>query len=340
MAVKKNILLKVWPDLTDYIPATVPFSGINSKATKGKYLLLDFDNCKNVNSSGLNILLIQLLKLLTIEAYQRPWEFYPLKETNAIDKIHKLGLFNKLNKYSPVTDLFWHPKFNVVNENEVVEDLNSGEVIKSYPIFSLKIKSGESNRREALLGELRSWCYERLFPVSQEYNFNFPNLINIITEIGKNTSDHTDSDLFLGLDVIHDKAGNYVKIHFSIGDIGKGITIHVKDHYEKILKKSPEEKKDRLAHWDLTFSYLFALTTGNTTKVTSKANKGLGMASIMESSSKVPMDLSVFDAQSRGILSNLDANNLSHKKIRKNFHAVGKPVGFFYYGEIIAMKRQ
>jgi hypothetical protein len=332
---KKNLLLKVWPDLTDYIPATVPFSGIQSKATKGKNLLLDFDNCKKVNSSGLNILLIQLLKLTHEKSYERPWEFFPEKDTPSIDKIHRLGLFSKLNKYSPISDLFWDDKYNTVDENGVVEDLNSGELIKSYPIFSLKIDGSEPNRREALLGDLRTWCYDRLFPVFEKFDFNFINVMNIITEIGKNTSDHTESDLFLGLDVIHDKSDNYIKIHFSIGDIGKGINLNIKDNYQKGIKKM---QADRTAHWDLTFAYRWALTTGNTTKFTSKANKGLGMASIIESSRKVPMELSVFDAQSRGILSNMDS--LSHQKVRKNFHTVGKQVGFYYYGEILANKRK
>ena len=336
---KKNILLKVWPDLTDYIPATVPFSGVHSKASQGKNLLLDFDNCTKVNSSGLNILLIQLLQLLQQKEYQRPWEFYPQTETQAIKKIYKLGLFSKLNKYSPVYNLFWDLKYNVIDENEVVEDLNSGEIIKSYPIFSIKIEKEEPHlRREALLAELRSWCYEKLFPLSKKFSFNFQNVINIITEIGKNTSDHTESDLFLGLDVINDKSDNYVKIHFSIGDIGSGINQHIKDNYQKVVSRL-STTKDRSAHWDLTFAYLWALTAGNTTKFASKANKGLGMASIIESSRKVPMDLSIFDARSRGILSNLDANELSHKKVRKNFHDVGKSVGFFYYGEILAMNR-
>jgi hypothetical protein len=338
---KKNILLKIWPEIVDYIPATIPFSNLGVTSDKGRNLLLDFDNCRKVNSSGANILLIQLLKLMRMKEYERPWEFFPIQETSAIITLSKLGLFAKLNQYRPAMDLFWDSKYNSANDNGIVEDLNSGEIQQSYPIFSIKIDNEKSAaRREVLLGQLRSWFYENFFSLSQEFTFNFANLVNIVTEIGKNTADHTDSDLFLGIDVIKDKAGNYAKIHFSIGDLGIGINNNIKANYqESRYNKRIQSTKDRRAHWDLTYAYLWALTTGNTTKVSSKANKGLGMASIIESSKKIPMELSIFDAQSRGLLSSLDSNQLSHKRVRKNFHTIGKAVGFYYYGEIFATKR-
>jgi len=338
---RKNIQLKIWPEIVDYMPATIPFAGLSSKANKGRHLVLDFDNCKKVNSTGLNILLIQLLKLMNLKEYRRPWEFNPTTDDLAIEKLHKLGLFAKLNQYSPVSDLFWKDQYNKVNENEIVEDLNSGEIIQSYPLFSIEIANEDHlARRKQLLGVLREWLYGNFFELAKEFDFNISNLINIITEIGKNTADHTESDLFLGIDVIRDKVGNHIKIHFSVGDLGVGINNNIKDNYQKDRSNNFQVLKDRRAHWDLTFAYLWALTTGNTTKVKSKANKGMGMASIMECARNVPMELSVFDAQSRGLLSNLNPNSLSHKKVRKNFHTIGKMVGFFYYGEILAHKRK
>ena len=57
----KDIIIKIWPQIINYIPALIPIQNIEKRDNS---IFLDFTNCTEVNSSGLNIFLIQLLKTL------------------------------------------------------------------------------------------------------------------------------------------------------------------------------------------------------------------------------------------------------------------------------------
>jgi hypothetical protein len=328
---KKNIIIKIWPELIYYIPATIPYSSINSKSNIGKNILLDFNNCKEVNSSGLNILLIQILKLMQNKSYNRPWLANPDITSSVIQKIVKLGFFNKLNTYSNISDIFWDQSLNQISNEPVIEYLNPSERIKSFPLLSQEINKNYPNNRRKYLSFIRAWIYKNFFNYSEKYDLNIINLINVLTEIVKNTADHTNSDAFMGIDVIENVNNEYIKIYFSIGDLGEGINNHIKYAFSL---ENPISKRPR--HWDLTNTYMWAFTSGNTTKIDSKENKGIGMSSIITSSKGVPLELSIFDANSRGIISNLIANSYTHKTTRAQFYSIDKPVGFYYFGEIHA----
>lgn len=330
---KKDIIIKIWPELVNYIPATIPYSSIKSKANAGKNILLDFNNCTEINSSGINILLIQILKLMSDKSYQRGWLANPDISNPMIQKIIKLGLFNKLNTYSQISDLFWDHSLNAITNEPVVDNINPSEIIYSFPIFSQEINKTFRDNRRSYLPIFRSWIYQNFFRFSETYDINVINLINVLTEIVKNTADHTESDVFLGIDVIENINKDYLKIYFSIGDLGEGINIHIKNSFaeENPISNRPD-------HWDLTNTYMWAFTSGNTTKKNSKINKGIGMSSIIKSSQSVPLELSIFDANSRGIISNLKANDYTHASIRAQFYSIGKPVGFYYFGKIYAKK--
>lgn len=337
--VKKNILIKIWPELISYIPATIPYSSINSKSNFGKNIVLDFDSCTEVNSTGLNILLIQILKLMDQKSNQRPWFTNPDKSSLIIKKIANLGLFNKLNTYSKISDLFWDQSLNISSNEPVIEYLNPCEEITSFPIFSQEINKTYLNSRREYLTVFRAWIYNNLFHYSELYGVNIVNLINVLTEIAKNTADHTNSDVFFGMDVIENINNEYIKISFSIGDLGVGINKNIKNWiFENNLYIPKLPNSERKGHWDLTETYMWALTSGNTTKQNSKENKGIGMSSIITSSKAVPLELSIFDANSRGIISNLKTNSYSHKTTRAQFFSIDKPVGFYYYGKIYAKK--
>lgn len=336
---KKDIIIKVWPELTNYIPATIPYSSIKSKYNAGRHIILDFTNCNEVNSTGLNILLIQILKLMSDISYQREWHAKLNGNNPIINKIAKLGLFNKLNKYSQNSELFWNNEYNEISTEPFIEKINPCEIMYSYPIMSQELTRNVGVNNREYLSVFRSWFYKNFFELSKKYEINIINLINVLTEIVKNTSDHTGSDSFLGIDVIENINKEYIKIHFSIGDLGPGINVNIKNWiFENNLYIHKLPNSSRKSHWDFTETYMWALTSGNSTKKESKINKGIGMSSIIESSSKVPMELSVFDAFSRGIISNLIIDRYSHSKTRKEFYSIGKPTGFYYYGKIYAKK--
>ena len=184
------------------------------------------------------------------------------------------------------------------------------------------------NRRKALIS-FKEWLNENLKPYYKNYDFNLPQVILVINEIAKNSADHTDDNAFLGLDIFFNDKEKFIKICFSIGDIGKGINQNIKDNL-------PENMKERLKYWDLTQMYRVALKRGFTTKQNFHENKGMGMSIILDGAKGIELDLSVFDAKSRGVLSNI--HSLSHSEIRKNFFYIGNFVGFYYYGELKAKK--
>jgi hypothetical protein len=330
---KKDIKIKIWPELVNYIPATIPYTSIKSKANAGKHILLDFNNCTEINSTGVNILLIQILKLMSEKSYNRGWLANPDVSNPTIQKLIKLGLFNKLNTYSKISDLFWEDSLNEISSEPVIDNMNPSERIYSFPIFSQEINKEYRDNRRKYLPIFRNWIYQNLFKFSHHYEINVINLINVLTEIVKNTADHTNSDVFFGIDIIENINKDYLKIFFSIGDLGEGINVHIKNSF---AEENPIS--NRPGHWDLTQTYMWACTSGNTTKKNSKINKGIGMSSIIKSSQGVPLELSIFDANSRGIISKLKANNYTHASVRAQFYSIGKPVGFYYYGKIYAKK--
>ena len=86
-------------------------------------------------------------------------------------------------------------------------------------------------------------------------------------------------------------------------------------------------------------AYHFALTRGFTTKPNNKNNKGLGMTIIREGSQGINMNISMFDAFSRCLLSSI--SKITHKELRKYFFPFTKDQTqpFYYYGVIMGEKR-
>ncbi|MDB5024311.1 MAG: hypothetical protein JWP78_2066 [Mucilaginibacter sp.] len=316
----KDLNIKVWPELTDYIPALLPIQNIEKKDNT---IFFDFTNCHILNSSGLNLFLLQILKFLNDEKIKNGW-YSNISECEIGYEVSRLNFVSILNKYSNPTSLF--SEQNKVFANSTPQSKNISQT--SFPIYNIEYDEYE-NRRKAL-DHLKEWIYKNLAPFYQEYDFILPQLASIINEIAKNSADHTNSNAFIGLDVSFLDASNKIKISFSIGDLGVGINQNIKNHLpERIYEK-------RHKFWDLSQTYREALNRGFTTKTHSTENKGLGMSLILDGAKGIGLNLSVFDANSRGILSSI--NSIVHSEIRKNFFNIGKDTGFFYYGELYAKK--
>jgi len=80
-----------------------------------------------------------------------------------------------------------------------------------------------------------------------------------------------------------------------------------------------------------------ACKKGFTSKPQTGKNLGVGMSTAIESSQMLGVTLSVFDAHSRGILSNLQ--KISHAEVRKIFYPVSRDTPFCYFGSIGAEKK-
>ena len=82
----------------------------------------------------------------------------------------------------------------------------------------------------------------------------------------------------------------------------------------------PTDKQHRVLRWGFSDAYHYALKLGFTTKPNNADNKGIGMSLIVEGGNGINMELSVFDAFSRGLLSSL-ITKATHKELRKFFYA-------------------
>ncbi len=314
----KDIGVKIWPELLGYSSVLIPFPKIGNRENS---VFLDFSNCKEVNASGLTLFLIQLLKLITSDQDNRSW--YKDEEDNVqlIEKITNLNFFELLSRYSKNGSLFQSNLSNKANSNLAVTTDNT----LSLPIYIIDFKNFD--KRRMALNSLKEWVYNNLTTYYSKYDFILPQLISIINEIAKNSADHTLDNAFLGIDIIELIPDKKIKICFSIGDLGVGINDNIKNHL-------PKQHEKRYDYWDLTQTYRLALTPGFTTKEYSKENKGLGMSLIIDGAAGIDLSLSLFDANSRAILSNI--SSLTHEGLRKNFINIGREVGFFYYGELTA----
>jgi len=320
----KDINIKVWPELIGYLPALIPLPKIEEKENG---LYLDFSNCNKINSSGLNIFLIHLLKYVKFDGVNRGWHSDELHSLDIIEQVDKFNFFKILNLYCPNISLF-NAELAASSSAILEENLPiSSEQMISFPIYMINLKA-YTNRRKAL-EYLKEWLYNKLETYYLEYDFILPQLASVITEIAKNSADHTDDNAFIGLDIVNNNIDS-IKICFSIGDLGVGINQNIKDHLPNNVSES------RYKFWDLTQTYREALSRGFTTKEESKENKGLGMSLILDGAKGIKLILSVFDAKSRGLLNNITST--THSDIRKNFFNTGKDVGFYYYGELIATK--
>ncbi|MDD4032127.1 MAG: hypothetical protein PHS48_02650 [Bacteroidales bacterium] len=319
----KNLQIKIWPEIEGLSPIIAPWEGINNRSND---LFLDFSNCHSVYSSTLVLILIRILKLLSSENNNKKWETHNERISDTFKNIIDLNFFYILDLYAPNTNIFWDKEFSQERKKVLIQQNQNGNKVHSFPILLLGINK-YSNRRDILV-IFRQKFNQILSPYYNKYNFNLNQLMLILSEILKNSADHTNSNAFLGLDIEFIK-NDAIIIKIGIGDLGIGINMNVKNHL-------PKEQNNRYDFWDLTQTYRFALSKGSTTKMESIYNKGMGMSIILNGARGLGMNLFVFDADSRGLLTNI--NNLTHSEIRKNFYNIGHHTGFYYYVTLKAKK--
>jgi hypothetical protein len=154
----------------------------------------------------------------------------------------------------------------------------------------------------------------------------------LIHEIAKNSADHAHHDALFGLDILPFTA-NMCRLTFAFGDLGIGIKNNVQAHL-----LSPFSTRSK--HMSLYETYLWAIAPGNSSAKHNGINKGQGMSLIIDAANSLNISLSIFDANSRGLLNEVgNVDNLSHASARRAFHNIGHDVGFFYYGECLLEKR-
>lgn len=320
----KKIQLKIWPEITDYLPALIPFKNIGNRLND---IYIDLSNCHDVNSSGLNILLMRVLRIIKFDTRKRSWISDITNKNQILSKITGLNFFNILHDYNEQLSIFSPIKKDESCSDPLQQSNSNAKIIMSYPLFLIDYRNYDENRRKAIR-YFREWLYSTLITYYDEYDFNFTQLIAVLTEMAKNSADHTDDNAFFGLDIVINERDKRLRLLFSFCDLGIGIKRNIQEHLEKRIYEK------RYKHWGIAETYYRALQPGITTKPSSIDNKGFGMSIILDGAKGIDLRLSVFDVASRGILS--DINERSHSEIRKNFYYTGKDIGFFYFGEMNA----
>jgi len=318
----KERQIRVWPEIVHYLPSVSPFQRL---AGHEHDIRIDFSGCRQITSTGLTVFLLRLLKLLYGGAPERTWEADNLEFNPIFNLAKELEFFHHLNAYCRNASLF-APEVNYNGPFVPTEhSFYNGRKVISFPISRISFTSHNSERRSAIKA-FKKEVHNQLLILESSYRIHANQLTAILVEIAKNSADHTSGDAFFGMDIIHILEKNSIELCFVIGDLGNGINQHIQDHLPSDLKRN------RLKHWSLYESYYFALKHGYTSTPESERhkNKGLGMSIILDGAKGINMSLSVFDANSRGIISEL--NSITHEELRKRFIAFTKDRTFFYYG--------
>jgi len=322
---EKSTQIKVWPELVNYLPL---LTSVSEASSPTKSLFLDFSGCSEVDSCGLTS---ELLKILHFMRKIDPdftgvsWSIEIEEDDDPIIKrIIQLGFF------LPIKDFFQPSLFHTANLYDSIANffiIEDNIKQTSYNIYHLKLV-GLNDRRKPLR-HFTSHLLDILIPYESIYSVNTRQFITIIYELAKNAADHTNGDAYLGLDVY--EIGNELKIQFLFGDTGVGIKNNIQSHLEN-------EKPERKDYFSLVEAYYLACQKYFTSKPKTGRNLGVGMSTAIESSRLIGGTLSVFDANSRGVLSNLIG--ISHSEIRKNFYPASPRYSpFCYYGTIKAKKK-
>jgi len=318
---KRRIQVKVWPEITSVLPAIIPIERI--AITKLNPIDIDLSNVHKVDSAGLNILLVSLIKITQRTANQ--WDsIRPTK--NDIDKLlGDLNFYSILIKNMPNHNLFW--QFESINRKPFsIVGVNENHLF--FPIYELDY-SATTDRRD-VVDFFKQYLIQNLIHLHDKYEFDLNVLIQVLVEIAKNGADHTVENAYFGLDIYEYDYSLVLK--FSFGDLGIGINKTVRNYM-----RNDSAFKVKAEHLALTDSYHFALGEGNTTKPNSGVNRGIGMSTIYSLSKQLNANLSVYDANSRGFLSM--STDATHVELRKIFYNIGFNVGFCYYGEIEIVKK-
>jgi hypothetical protein len=318
----KKIQIKVWPEIVHYLPSVQRLVGIE-KTTND--IRIDFSDCRQITSTGLTVFLLRLLTLLHGGNKQRKWETDNTEYNPIFAIVKKLGFFDHLNKYYPNASLL-APETNDTGPFQPTEHtFLSGRKVTSFPIVRLDFTKNKSGRRS----EVKTFTKELhrlLLNLEPTNRIQANHLVSIFNEMAKNSADHTEGDAFFGMDIINIPEKNSIELHFVLGDLGHGIKQHIQEHLP------PAAKEKRGKHWSLSESYYHALKHGYTSIPESLQNKGLGMSIILDGAKGINMSLSVFDAESRGILSSL--KDPTHEELRKHFIAFTRDRLFYYYGSV------
>jgi len=331
----KPTILKAWPEIEEFAPLlTLPSAA--SKPTP--FFNIDFTECVSVNSCGLTAFMLKIMQYA--KRFKEGTSWIPIGLDN--DSVLQKDNIVNLNFFAPIISSLHDPIFRAEyissNKNPIISEV-FGATRLSFPLVYINFTGGD-DRREIGTNLVKQIFFKRLEEYVQMYKINNMQFLVILIELVKNTADHTESDAILGFDLF--KTNDSIKINFLYGDLGVGIMRHIR----RYLKQKDDPRWENISFAD---AYYIACNKGWTSKPNNKKNLGMGMSTVIEFAKTMNMRLSVFDASSRGLLSDFDVINTpdigfqidspSHRRIRRKFFNYSIRNPFCYFGTVEAGKR-
>lgn len=346
----KNFI-KIWPFLDDISQAILPYSSNHLSKDKSMVVNMDFSNVRRINSSIAAITLKKVVSLFYQESILPPFKLIlpnqkaQKEETNRYCEKEQITEYMQCSGFLSILDhyldfnryqgtLFDSANININKSVDNYIEENAFVRRTSFPIYHL-IYNSEKERES--VENFSKWIDETVLSVlaTKKYNINISALFSVLTEIVKNSQDHTESDAFFGIDLIEykDTTQRQGEILFSCSDLGEGIAQKVRT----FLKENPQHFREDVAqHGSFTDFYKWAFTLGNSTSKKT-TNKGIGMTMIIDGADILNMDLFCFDARSmmqlpKSLFNN--KNSFNHEELRKRSFNAENKVGFYYYGQL------
>lgn len=333
--------IKIWPYLDDISQAILPYTFKYLSNNPQMVINLDFYNVNRFNSSIAAIVLKKLVSLAIQDNTKRVFKIIMPESKSVANFMQSSGFLKILDSYFCFDnyngDLF-DAKITIQDDTFLTFDEIWGIKKTSFPIFHLKYN--EHNERESV-NMFSEWLDDAVLPVLDKYNVKTSLLFIVMTELAKNSLDHTNNDAFFGIDIIENEKNGVGEFMFSCSDLGVGIAQTVR----KYLHDNPQKylRSDIWKHGSLTDMYKWAFTVGNSTSKKC-TNKGIGMTMIIDGVNNLNMDLSYFDANSmmqipKSVKNELKQNEqnknpLSHAMLRRKAWNTENKVGFYYFGRL------
>ena len=328
--------IKIWPYLDDLSQTIFPYSNRYLSKDVNMVVSLDFSNLKRINSSIGAIALKKLISLVANNTPQRPYKLILPDDDSARAFLQNSGFLSILDDYYHFTnqygDLFDNNTITIQKETNVIVVESLGIKKTHYPIYRLKYNP--SNGRDSV-DKFEEWLDDNLLVrIRENQDVKTDVLFSVLTEIAKNSQDHTESDAFWGFDYIENVITGEGELLFTCSDLGDGIAHKVRTYLAE--NQQEDLRPDVWKHGSLTDLYKWAFTLGNTTS-RKPNNKGIGMTMIIDGAQELKMELFFFDAKSMmQIPSSLfySSNAFNHEELRRKAWNTENKVGFYYFGRL------
>jgi len=310
----------------------------SDRARKASQINVDLTSLESIDIVALVVFIARLrIFLESVDAQSVRVELPTSpKVLSFLSRLGALNWFENLNKLQHGPDLFETTEEKQENEASRYELLLTDPPRVKQALWLLNASSSKSRQdwivyfRRELRGLLDSQA---------ECDFGREQLYIIVTELVKNTIDHSGKDAYLGLELLMDESDRRIlRMQFVFCELGDGISSSIRRYLGSLQGETHEHAElKRLAMKGAIADLLrLAFKPDFTTKPESGVNFGVGLNLILQGARGVGMSCMLLDSHSAVNLSSLDSKlPLSHTSVRSGSTGlvVSPPLTFVFEWE-------